>query len=287
MVAVCSVAVVLANALLITFGLQHLIGGMAASDTPQPDDDFQRAQDAYAQGEFEEAIAIAKAIPQQSPAYESAQTTVTQWEQEWQAKQQKVEAIAAAHAAGDWQAVVADGKSLGDNPLFRAKAGKLIEEAQFQIDVAAYQRVQKAFELATAYDFTNALTTLEEAPPNSKFASVIDEKVTEYEGKKQVRAQFNLQQAVNHAEAREFSQAVDFLQQIPPEATQNELAQIKIVEYTEKQAIKEAYERWVAAQAKNKTTRFVKNSPMAMDKTLQPAEMLSQVNPGLMWQSIA
>lgn len=258
MVAMCSVAVVVANALLITFGLQHLIGNMVVSDAPQPDDDFQRAQDAYAQGEFEEAIAIAKAIPQQSPAYESAQTTVTQWEQEWQSKQQKVEAIAAAHAAGDWQAVVADGKSLGDNPLFLAKAGKLIEEAQFQIDVAAYQRVQKSFELAMAYDFKNALTTLKEAPPNSKFASVIDEKLAEYEGKKQVRAQYNLQQAVNHAEAREFSEAVVFLKQIPPEASQSELAQIKIVEYTEKQEIKEAYERWSAAQSQNKSTRFVK-----------------------------
>ncbi|NJN72007.1 MAG: serine/threonine protein kinase [Limnothrix sp. RL_2_0] len=287
MVAVCSVAVVVANALLITFGLQHLIGGMVASDTPQLDDDFQRAQDAYAQGAFEEAIAIAKAIPQQSPAYESAQTTVTQWEQEWQAKQQKVEAIAAAHAAGDWQAVVADGKSLGENPLFRAKVGTMIEEAQFQIDVAAYQRVQKAFELATAYDFTTALNTLKEAPPNSKFANVIDEKVTEYEGKKQVRAQYNLQQAVNHAEAREFSEAVAFLKQIPPEASQSELAQIKIIEYTEKQQIKEAYERWSAAQAQNKAARFVKNSPMAMDQTAQPAAMVSQVNPGLMWQNIA
>jgi len=287
MVAICSVAVVVANALLITFGLQHLIGNMAASDVPQPDDDFQRAQDAYAQGAFEEAIAIAKAIPQQSPAYESAQTTVTQWEQEWQSKQQKVEAIAAAHAAGDWQAVVADGKSLGDNPLFLAKAGQLIEEAQFQIDVAAYQRVQKSFELATAYDFTNAINTLKEAPPNSKFASVIDEKLAEYEGKKQVRAQYNLQQAVNHAEAREFSKAVDFLQQIPPEASQSELAQIKIVEYTEKQEIKEAYERWSAAQAKNKAARFVKNSPMAMGKTSPTAAIASQVNPGLMWQGLA
>ncbi|MGB2924065.1 MAG: hypothetical protein WBB82_02080, partial [Limnothrix sp.] len=161
MVAIVSVTVVILNALLISFGLQRLIGNMATSDVPAPDDDFQRAQDAFAQGEFEEAIAIARAIPQESPAYESAQTSVTSWEKEWQEGDQIVAKINTAHAAQDWQAVVTQAKDLGENSLFRAKVAPQIEAAQFQVDVAAYQRVQEAFELAAGHEFNQAIATLE------------------------------------------------------------------------------------------------------------------------------
>lgn len=284
-VAMFSVSVVIVNAFLIAFGLQHLISNMATTDTP-PDDDFQRAQDAYAQGDLQEAIAIAKAIPQQNVAYAPAQEAIATWQAEWQIHAQQVEAITLAHTAQNWQEVVALSKTLGNNALAREKVNELVTEAQFQIDVAAYKRVQKSFELATNYDFVNALATLKDAPPNSKFAEVIAAKLVEYETKKQVRAHYYLQQAVNHAEAREFKEAVAFLQQIPVATKHHAIAEIKIVEYTEKQAIKEAYDRWVAAQPQSQKTKVkLVNTPII--KSYDPADLaIASVNPGMQLNSL-
>ncbi|WP_171971748.1 serine/threonine-protein kinase [[Limnothrix rosea] IAM M-220] len=380
--ALISISIVIVNGLLIAFGLQHLIKNMATGDVPEPGDDFQRAQDAYAQGDLPEAIAIAKAIPQQSPAYQQAQenlaqwqgelqqgqgetaaettptetsepeaiavatteiespavaeapkptpaqnefqraqnvyaqgnlpeainiakaipqgapdyqdaqTNLVNWEGELQAQTAKIEGIQAAHEAQNWQDVVAKGKELKD-PALKEQVSPLIEAAQFEIDVAAYTRVQKAFDLATNYKFNEALATLAEAPPNSKFANVITDKLAEYEGKKAIRNHFYLQQAVNHAEAREFSEAVVFLEQISDDSKHHELAEVKIVEYSEKQKIKEAYERWSAAQAKQQNNdassnkvEFTEGSPSAMRRQLQSSEMVSQVNPGMVLQHI-
>ncbi|WP_160148405.1 serine/threonine-protein kinase [[Leptolyngbya] sp. PCC 7376] len=255
--------------------------------------EFQRAQDIYAQGNLPEAINIAKAIPQDAPNYQDVQANLANWEGELQTQTSQVEAIATAHESKNWQEVVAKGKELKD-PALQKQVGELVEAAQFEIDVAAYQRVQKAFDLATEYKFNEALVTLAEAPPNSKFANVITDKLAEYKNKKAVRNHFYLQQAVNHAEAREFSEAVAFLKQISDDSKHHELAEVKIVEYSEKQQIKEAYERWAAAQTKqksdpnaNSSVELTKGSPTAMRRQLQTAEMVSQINPGMVLQHIA
>lgn len=292
LMAAFSVSVVIVNALLIAFGLQHLIGSMAITEgatptPPTPPDDLQRAQAAYAQGNFQEAIAIAKAIPQTSPAYTDAQASIQNWQTEWQANAKQVEAIITAHNAKDWQQVIALSQKLGNNALAKQKVTQLVTAAQFEIDVAAYQRVQKAFNLAADYQFENALTTLKDAPPNSKFAPVISEKLTEYANKKQLRAQYYFQQAVNHAEAREFKEAVTLLEQIDPDTKPHAIAEIKIVEYSEKQKIKEAYERWITtkSQRANHTTK-PSSTPMAQHWQASP-DRIAQVNPGAIWQGIA
>lgn len=276
LVAAFSVSVVIVNALLIAFGLQQLIKGMATADIPQPDNDFQRAQDAYAQGDLEEAIAIAKAIPQKNPAYQNAQTNASQWGQELQNQEKIRTAIASAHTAKNWQEVVKQAKNLGQKSPLRQQLKQFIDKAQFEIDVAAYQRLQKAYDLATNFDFNDALKLLKEAPPNSKFANVITDKVKEYEAKKLVRNQFYLQQAVNHAEARDFRAAVAFLEKIPADSVHNKLAQSKIVEYTEKQEIKEAYERWTAARSNHAAVQLVTQNAMAY----------GDPNPGMMFRGI-
>ncbi len=254
--------------------------------------EFQRAQDAYAQGNLPEAINIAKAIPQDAQGYQDAQANLVNWEGELQAQTAKLDGINTAYESQNWQEVVAKGKAIED-PALKAQVSERIESAQFEIDVAAYTKVQQAFDLATEYKFNDALALLAEAPPNSKFANVITDKLAEYEGKKAIRNHFYLQQAVNHAEAREFSEAVAFLEQISSDSKHHELAEVKIVEYSEKQEIKEAYERWAAAQAKQQDetssskVEFTEGSPSAMRRSLQPAEMVSQINPGMQFQNIA
>lgn len=274
---------------------------LAATPTTPTPDELQLAQDAYDQGNLEEAIAMAQTIPADHPNFAQAQTSLKTWEEELtvqtqtqnQAQIDQVTAIEAAFTVGDWQTVVAKGKDLQD-PVVQAQMAKQIETAQFQIDVAAYQWVQKAFDLATEHKFDEALLMISEAPPNSKFANVITDKGTEYQQKKAIRNQYYLQQAVNRAEAREFKEAVVFLEQISSDSKHAALADVKIVEYTEKQEVKEAYERWAAAQDKqpnqdNTNTsamRFGKETSM-VTRQLQPAQLLGHLNPGMALRHIA
>ncbi|NJK28483.1 MAG: serine/threonine protein kinase, partial [Coleofasciculaceae cyanobacterium SM2_3_26] len=100
---------------------------------------------------------------------------------------------------------------------------------------AAWLRV--AYNRAAAKDFAGAVRALEQISPETAVYAYVPTKLAEYHWKKDIRAVWLLQQAYNCAAAGAFAEALNFLNQIPPDAQVFETARLKILEYTQKQKL--------------------------------------------------
>lgn len=112
-----------------------------------------------------------------------------------------------------------------------------LRQARQKADLQASQRLQNAYALAIAHEFTAALAELQQIPPGTALAETVQLKQQEYTEKQTIRAQAMLQEAYIHAENRDFGGAINYLRQIPVGVKIYDVAQTKIAEYVEKQQI--------------------------------------------------
>lgn len=134
-------------------------------------------------------------------------------------------------------------KSIGPkNPAYQPAQVAIAEweiqrQAKQEANLQASQRLQNAYALAIAHDFTAALAELQQVPTGTVLAETVQLKQQEYTEKQTIRAQAMLQDAYIHAENRDFGGAIHYLRQIPVGVASYDLAQTKITEYSEKQEI--------------------------------------------------
>jgi serine/threonine protein kinase len=198
-----------------------------------------KAQEAYEAGNLQDAIALAQSINDGSKVYEESQTIIKQWEAEWEKGNQKLQQIEIAFEEKQWETVLQDAKKMPQNPTWKNKLNPLITQAQTNLDQESRKLLQQAINHAEAQEFSEALVYLKQIPLESSFGELVQNKLTEYEEKKEMRAYYNLQQAFNFAQQKDFVTAINFLQKVPPDSTKNAIAQQKIIEYTQMQNIKE------------------------------------------------
>ncbi|HAA29334.1 MAG TPA: serine/threonine protein kinase [Cyanobacteria bacterium UBA8553] len=103
---------------------------------PKPVDNssqtLAKAAEQYEKGALDQAIAAAKSIPANSPAYKDAQAKVKQWQDEWSATQEKYNRIQKALDEGRWDEVIgaATDPKFVQQSYWRDQLSKLIQEAQ-------------------------------------------------------------------------------------------------------------------------------------------------------------
>ncbi|WP_448562032.1 hypothetical protein [Trichothermofontia sp.] len=80
------------------------------------------AREQYQAGRLEDAIAILKSIPPDSPAYGRIEDTVTQWRREWRQAETQFSRVQQAFEQGDWSTVL---MTVEQMPAIRFWRGKL------------------------------------------------------------------------------------------------------------------------------------------------------------------
>ncbi|NEP09979.1 MAG: serine/threonine protein kinase [Symploca sp. SIO2C1] len=115
---------------------------------------------------------------------------------------------------------------------------KTVEYKQKQ-QVRAQYYLHQAYSKAIDKNFTAALEYLRKVPKGTAVYAQVQQKIAEYQDKQQVKANYLLHRADNRAVVRDFSGALEYLQQIPEDTASYSQAQEKIVEYTAQQDTQE------------------------------------------------
>ncbi|MBF2006173.1 MAG: serine/threonine protein kinase [Chlorogloeopsis fritschii C42_A2020_084] len=221
-----------ANSLAMGFGLYALINN---SPVRSETDTLYKATKAYQAGDLEEAIALAKKIPSTSNVYPEAQATIAQWQNQWQTAAEKYLTAEKALHEGRWVDALNAASQVPDNLYWQTKTDKIVEQAKVKIEAQTHKLLTKAYQKASVKDFNTALAYLHQVPSESSANTLVQQKLAEYNQKKQVRAVFLLQQAYRQAAVSKFEAAIEFLQQIPKNTSVYATAQVKLIEYTHKQ----------------------------------------------------
>ncbi|KYC43153.1 serine/threonine protein kinase [Scytonema hofmannii PCC 7110] len=221
-----------ANSLVVGFGVYSIIYNTPAYSETET---LYKATEEFQSGDLQEAIALAKSIPSNSNVYPEAQTSIDEWEQQWQTADEQYKIAEKAFHQGRWAEVLRASSKIPDNLYWQSKTDKLVEQAQARIEEQTEDLLSKAYEKARLKDFTTALNYLRQIPEETSAGSLVQQKLAEYNRKKEVRASFLLQKAYNKASEHDFVGAVQFLQQVPKDTPVYATVEVKLLEYTQKQ----------------------------------------------------
>ncbi len=237
------------NSVLMGFGVYSLVQNSPAKSSTQT---LNQAIKEYQAGDLDRAIALIKSIPANSNVYPDAQSTMEQWQQQWEIAAEKYEKAEVALKAGKWSQVLQIASTMPNISYWQSKMDKLVERSQFYIEEQAKDLLIKAYAKAAKKDFSTALTYLRQIPPESAAGAVVQKKLQEYKEKQRVRAVYLLQQAYNKAATTDFDTALKFLKQVPQDTPVYPIVQTKIAEYSRKQRIQAtAQKRYQSTQVRN------------------------------------
>jgi serine/threonine protein kinase len=236
-----------ANTLAITFGMYTLMNA-SASDTEA--DILVKAMEQYHTGDLEEAIALAESIPSNSFAHPETEATIREWRHSWKTATNQFQVVEQAFHDNRWLDVLKEADKLPATSFWQEKIKSMVQQATAKVETENYPLVQKAYERASVKDFTGALKYLKQIPQKVQVYPKIQAKIAEYEEKQHIKADYLLQQAYERASVKDFTDALNYLKQIPENTSTYAKAQAKILEYSQKQRLNAQVEN----QAQSNTT---------------------------------
>jgi serine/threonine protein kinase len=221
-----------ANSLLMGLGVYSVVNTSPAYSGTEV---LYQATKEYQGGDLQKALALVKTIPAHSNVYPEAQATMGEWEYQWQFAAEQYEIAAQALNEGRWSDVLEVAPKIPDILYWQSKVDQLLEQAQVSIETQTHILLTKAYEKAIARDFSTAIEYLRQIPPESAAGALVQEKLAEYNQKRQVRAAYFLHNARMKASKGDFHGAVKFLRKVPKNTPVYAEAQAKLNEYTQKQ----------------------------------------------------
>jgi serine/threonine-protein kinase len=270
------------NALAISFGLYTLLH--TASSNPGLDL-LVRAMEKYQEGNLDEAIALAKSVPNDSSAYQESVAAVQKWRSDWSKASLQFQAVQDAFHEGRWQDVLEEARQAPNIAYWQQQIEPFVTAAKPELEHQAQQLLLQAYQQAAHKDFTAALNSLKQISPETPTGAKIKPKLAEYQQKQQVKADSLLQKAYDLGAQRDFNSAIKYLAQIPEDTPAYKKAQIKIAEYAQKQDFKEAVERQVMLAEKlpiqdQKIAKLPQNTKTSKKSgNLNPGNHFKEVSP--------
>ncbi|MEH2159488.1 MAG: serine/threonine-protein kinase [Nostoc sp.] len=260
-----------ANSLLMGFGAYSLINTAPAYSETET---LSKATQEYQAGDLQEAIALIKSIPSHSNVYPEAQATVEEWQGQWQVAAQQYQMAQLAFHESRWSDVIDAVSQIPNISYWQSKTDKLVQQAYLNIEAQTQDLLAKAYESAQIKDFSSALQYLRQIPKESRAGALVQEKLAEYNRKRQIRAAYFLQNAYKKASIGDFDWAVKFLRNIPQDTLVYAQAQVKLNEYTQKQRLLADNQKVAFAK---RTNSFVSKNPPKI-KYIQEVNYLQEVN---------
>ncbi|MBX9256579.1 serine/threonine protein kinase [Desmonostoc muscorum CCALA 125] len=243
-----------ANSLLMGFGVYSLVHTSPAYSETET---FSQAKKEYQAGDLQEALALVKSIPSHSNVYPEAQATIEEWQEQWQLAAQQYQIALAASYESRWSDVLDAVRQIPDILYWQSKTDKLVKQAYINIEAQTQDLLAKAYESANIKDFSTALQYLRQIPKESSAGAIVQDKLAEYNRKRQIRAAYFLNKAYHQASIGNFNRAVKFLKNIPKDTLVYAEAQVKLNEYTRKQRVLAEHQK--VASAKRTNSSFPKN----------------------------
>lgn len=264
-----------ANTLVILFGIFSLLYAFGLQPEPEV---LSKAQEQFQEGDLDGAIATAKSIPANHPAYPEAEAAIEEWRRDWSIAATEFQVAEQAFNDGHWLDVLEEERKIPAISFWRQKIEPLIHQAKAQMEAEAQQLLQKAYERALEKDFTTALEILKQIPPDTSVSKTVQQKLAEYKKKQNIKADYLLGQAYKRAEVKDFLGALSFIKQIPEEASAYKQAQAKIAEYSQMQRLLEEAQK----EEKPTSTPSPTPSPQLNDSsgTRNANGKIQDLNPG-------
>ncbi|NEO48473.1 MAG: serine/threonine protein kinase, partial [Moorea sp. SIO4A3] len=200
-----------------------------------------QAEQKYQEGDLDAALNLVKSIPEDSENYQDAQNAIAQWKRDWQDAKALFPQIKTAFEQQKWVEVVEQASQIPNIVFWQRQIQPMVSQAQASLEKEAYQLLEQAYKQAIEKDFTGALNTFKQIPKGTKAYATIQQKIPEYTQKRNIKANFLLQQAYNRAAQKDFTNALVYLKKIPQNTDAYPKAQEKIVDYTAKQEIRAKY----------------------------------------------
>lgn len=91
------------------------------------------ATNEYQSGDLKQAIAIAQRVPNLSPVYIDAQTSIKQWNSEWENNTRHVEAAKTALKAEKWEEAIAEANKVLDTVYWQQQTQPIIQTAESKL----------------------------------------------------------------------------------------------------------------------------------------------------------
>lgn len=276
-----------ANSLVMGFGVYSIIHN---TPTYSETEKLYKATEEYQGGDLDGAIALAKSIPLNSNIYPEAQASIDEWQKQWDIAAQQYNAAQQAFNERRWADVVRAGSQVPDILHWQSQTDKLVQQAQANLEAQTKDLLAQAYEKASLKDFSGALDYLSQIPQESSAGTIVQQKLAEYNQKKQIRAAYLLQKAYNKAAEGDFDAAVKFLQQVPKDTPVSATAQAKLIEYSQKQRIVQVEgekitssegEKIASSKAPasvNMNQPFISNSSATNIKSFDLGNQLQEVN---------
>ena len=265
-----------ANSLVMGLGVYSLVqnspNNVAKEAVYQATEEFQS-------GDLERAVALMKSIPNSSEAYLEAQNTVDEWQNEWQVAAKQYQAAETAFNQKKWSDAIQAANLIPDILYWQSKSDKLVEKARVKIEVQTQELLTKAYKKAASRDFSTALKYLNKIPGDNSSAGIVQQKLAEYKKKRDIRSVYLLQQAYKKAEIYRFDLALKFLEQIPQNSSAYPTAQVKLIEYKEKQVSQVKSRKLFSSKIKSlqsKASAQKQSTPKS--DYFQPGDLLQEIN---------
>jgi serine/threonine protein kinase len=247
-----------ANSLVMGLGVYSLANNSPAYSETEA---LYKATEQYQAGNLEGALALAREIKPNSNVYPEAQTTINKWQQQWEVAAQRYQAVENAFNENRWRDVLRTAPQVPDILYWQSKSDKLVKSARANLETESKGLLAKAYQRAGEKDFSTALNYLQQIPQESSSKTIVQQKLTEYNKKQQIRAAYLVQKAYTKAAEGNFDGAVELLQQVPPGTSIYAQAQAKLIEYTQKQRL----------QAEKSPTHDSRRSQLPQDQKVATA----------------
>lgn len=268
-----------ANSLVMGFGVYSIIHN---TPTYSETEKLYKATEEYQGGDLDGAIALAKSIPSNSNIYPEAQASIDEWQKQWDDAAKQYDTAQKAFKEGRWSDVLRAASQVPDILHWQSKTDKLVQQAQANIETQTKDLLAQAYEKASVKDFSGALEYLSQIPEESSAGTIVQQKLAEYNQKKQIRASYLLQKAYNKAAEGDFDAAVKLLQQVPKDTPVYATAQAKLIEYSQKQRVVQVEGQKIASSkapaSVNMTEPFISSSSATNIKSFDPGNQLHEVN---------
>lgn len=238
-----------------------------------------KATKRFQSGDLDRAVALMKSIPDNSNIYPEAQTTVDEWLNEWETAAKQYQAAEIAFNQNKWSDTIEAANLIPDILYWQSKSDELVDKAKAKIEAQTQDLLSKAYKKAELKDFSTALEYLSKIPAESSAGSIVQQKLAEYKKKRDVRSVHLLQQAYNQAEIHRFDIALKFLQQIPKNSSAYPTAQVKLMEYREKQSSQGTNQKLVSSKAESLQPKVsAQNQSTTGSNHFDPGDFLQEIN---------
>jgi serine/threonine protein kinase len=235
----------------------------------------------YQSGDLQKAINLAQSIPLDSNVYPEAQSSIEEWQKQWQQESQHYILAEKALKERRWTDVLSHMPKVPVNSYWQSKIQPLVEQAKVNIEAQTQVLLAKAYAKAEERDFSTALYYLQQIPEESSAGAMVKQKLAEYNQKRQVRSGYYLYQAHNRASVGDFFGAIKLLERVPKNANVYAQAKIKLQEYSQKLRLRNQQQE--LATLKIISTTEMQHTPTEKNTiqgrvSFQPEDYLQEVN---------